>query len=100
MSDLATSGLVYDCNTYEGGWPNTAGWLTAFQEWLRDHGVDPNVTHRVEFHLIDAPFIRAFQVAQDTDGRCYLDPVTCEIAQRPPLDVPITTPAPRPEDFA
>lgn len=100
MSDLLTPGLVYDSNTHEGGWPHSDAFRLAFCAWLKAHGVDDAVTNRVEFHLIDAPLIRVFQVAHDAEGRCYIDPATGDIAVLPPLDVLITTPAPRPEDYA
>lgn len=100
MSTVLTPGLVYDAGTHEGGWPNTETWRLAFVAWLNAHGVNELDTYRVEFHLIDAPLIRVFQYAKNELGRSYVDPATRDIATLPPLDVLITTPAPRPEDYA
>jgi hypothetical protein len=96
---MSTLHVAYDAHTYEGGWPHTAAWLNAWLPWLRLHGVEPNDTYRVEFHVIDAPLIRIYQHALNEDGHPYVDPATGRVAQRPPFDVLITSPAPRPEDY-
>jgi hypothetical protein len=94
-----TGTIVYDPNTPEN-WPGPAAWITAYREWLAAHGIDANVTYRVEHHIIDCPLIRVFQWAVDDHGRkFYLDPATGSAARREPFDVLITSAPPRQEDY-
>lgn len=90
---------VYDSNTKEN-WPGPPGWADAYRNWLMAHGINPNVTHRVEHHLIDCPLIRVYQYDRVANGKFYLVPGSVdEVAQRPPYDVLITSDPPRPEDY-
>lgn len=89
---------AYDANTGEGGYPSTQSWLDDFLPWMREHGVEPNDTDRVEIYLLDAPFMRVYQPAQNEKGWPYLDD-DLKLARRPPFDVLIKRPAPRPEDY-
>jgi hypothetical protein len=92
--------IVYDVRD-AGAWPPDAGFVEAYGDWLTAHGIDKNLTYRVEHH--DAalkPFIRVHQFAVNAEGNIYLDEATGAPAKREPSDVLITTPAPSPADFA
>lgn len=80
---------VIDCNTGEGC--PCAPARKDLVEWLAEHGVEGKLTHRLEFYLIDIPFVRVFQYEPDLEPnrkifiRC--DPKTGEPVQRRPFDV-------------
>jgi hypothetical protein len=93
-----TSLIIYDANG--GFFDNPPAFCAAYCEWLQAHGIDTHVTYRTEHHLIDAPFVRVFQVDEDQQGRRYVDDDTGDMAVRPPFDVLITTPPPTPGDYA
>lgn len=89
---------------YEAGdkasWDNYPwAFQEAFRAWMAGHGVDAKSTKRVELHLIDAPFMRVFEFAQDPEGRAFLDPDTGDRALRAPYDVLVRTPPPDPADY-
>lgn len=90
---------VYDVRD-SSTWPHRDPFHTAYLDWLKAHGIDPNETVRTEHHVIDAPLVRIFQYARDEAGRRYIDPATDWWVMREPFDVLITTPAPTPEDYA
>lgn len=69
----------------------------AYLDWLRAHGIDPNITKRTEHLLIDAPLVRATQVVRE-EGGILVGP-DGELIHRD-VDVLIRTPPPRPEDYA
>lgn len=89
--------VIYEANT--NFYTHPAAFTEAYTAWLEGHGVDKNATYRTEHHLIDAPLVRVFQFDRNGEGRLYTDEATGEVAKRPPFDVLIRTPAPRPEDF-
>ena len=57
-----------------------------FLEWLREHGVEPNDTFRVD---VGDHEITVHQYALNGEGRKYRDPETDEIAYRSPFTVPL-----------
>lgn len=65
--------------------------------WLREHGVEPDDTTRVEIWETGHLYARIFQFDRDERGRgyCHLDhdhlasTDKCEPARREPFDVPI-----------
>lgn len=91
---------VWDVQTGENYPGRNPHWLAAFHAWVESHGIVKGQTWRIEHHLIDAPFVRVFQYEWNADGKVYLDPETREIARRDPYDVLVTSPPPRPEDYA
>lgn len=79
--------LILDCNNVvETACPHVAGRMDLF-EWLLDQGIEPKVTHRLEYFVIDAPFVRVFQIDADSSGR-WLNKL------RAPFDVIISSPPP------
>jgi len=92
---------VYDAETALLSWPADRDWIGGYSAWLRSHDVDPNVTYRVEHHVIDCPLIRVFQYDRNEHGQKYYttDYETGDIARRPPFDVLIRSEPPRKEDF-
>jgi hypothetical protein len=91
--------IVYDVRDADA-WPPDAGFVEAYGDWLTAHGIDKNLTYRVEHH--DAalkPFVRVHQFAVNTEGNIYLVEATGAPAKREPYDVPTMTPVPRSADF-
>ena len=84
MSALAPL-YVIDCNTGEGC--PCAPARMDLVEWLAEHGVEGKLTYRLEFYLIDIPFIRVFQYEPDPKAIIRWDPKTGEAIQRRPFDV-------------
>ena len=52
--------------------------------WVADHLGRAEMTTRVEFFLVDAPFAVAHRFAQDASGRPFMDPATGEPAVEKP----------------
>lgn len=88
---------VYD--VHEGFFNHPHAFTDAYTAWLEAYGVDKNDTYRTEHHVIDVPLVRVFQFAHNENGERYVDPATNEHVERPPFDVLIRTPAPKPEEF-
>jgi hypothetical protein len=83
---------AWDAQTKEN-WPlpGPRSATETFNTWLRTHSVEPKDTIRVEYYLIDCPFIRIYQYERDASGHRYVDPAIGDAARRQPFDVPITT---------
>lgn len=80
---------VHDAATFEA---NGETWIAAYQAWLRYHGIDPDLTYRVE-HRVET--IRVHQYATNENGHCYLDPGG-DIAYAPAFDLPTKSLPPDP----
>jgi hypothetical protein len=91
---------VWDARDQQNYPGRSAEWLDAFHAWVEAHGIAIRKTWRIEHHLMDAPFIRVYQDDYDEKGRLRLDPETGDVIARKPFDVILTTPPPRPEDYA
>jgi hypothetical protein len=97
--ETGPAGTYYDVKQAKT-WPISEAFCAAYLDWLAAHGIDPYETVRTEHHVIDAPLVRVHQYDHDEDGRRYINPATGNWAMRKPFDVLITTPAPKPEDYA
>lgn len=73
----------------------TSDAMKAVAEALRRHGVDPDMTWRVDYLALDAPALRIWQHARDPDtGQSFLTTKRDAVAQRPPFLVPLRVPVP------
>lgn len=91
---------VYDVAD-QGWWGLTDDQRDQIRAWATEHGIDVNVTFRMEIHLLDCPFARVFQMDRNEDGRLYcpidhdhlsMDKVSeCDAARRDPYDLPISS---------
>ncbi len=77
----------------------------AKSDWARSHGVPVDDTYRLEFYLVDAPFVKVFAYDVNEDGKrhwagqhnpneCH-DHTCCDVARRPPYDLPLNELPPR-----
>jgi hypothetical protein len=56
-------------------------------EWLNLHGLDPNVIHRFELHIIDCPLIRVFEYKCSASGHALVNESGTGLLRREPYDV-------------
>ena len=89
---------IWDVQTGEN-YPGPGRYVETLHAWVEAHGIVKEQTYRIEYHLIDAPFIRVFQYDVDGQGRCYVDPADRDRLARRQFDVLVTSPPPQPEDY-
>lgn len=68
-----------------------------FLDWLREHGVEPNDTFRVD---VGGDEITVHQYALNGEGKKYFDQDKGRIAYREPFTVPLERPVPEPSVHA
>lgn len=66
----------------------------ALADWLRDQGVDPEESVRVEIHQDKGLFARVTQFHRDADGNLMVDYERNEAKRAAPFDVSISQPPP------
>lgn len=81
--------LVIDVNPSKSASLEWSRWALseAAAEWCRKHGIDPNLTFRLEINEA-AMTVTVYQYALGADGKHYR--VDDEVARREPFTVPIT----------
>lgn len=91
---------VYDVAD-QGWWGLTDDQRDQIRAWATEHGIDVDVTYRMEIHVIDMPLARVFQhdLTEDGQRHCPIDhdhmqmdkERQCDVARREPYDVPISS---------
>ncbi|MEV4246985.1 hypothetical protein AB0J63_26675 [Streptosporangium canum] len=88
--------VVFDSadNTYWNRASADAAWYDSLLGWVRQHGIDPPNTYRLEVYLLDCPFARVYEFDLDKDGRKYV--AGSDYARREPRDVLLSSLPPAP----
>ncbi|MFN2636841.1 MAG: hypothetical protein ABR585_07440 [Gemmatimonadaceae bacterium] len=61
VSDVRDDGYWY-------GAADDRPYFDTLRAWMRDQGVEPNDTYRLEVYLLDVPFVKVHAYARDEDG--------------------------------
>lgn len=69
MGDSIESEIPAPVAVWDTGEGWTDGPYLARASWCRQHGIDPNITFRLEFYSIDSPFVVVHQFLTNDAGK-------------------------------